>query len=101
MTRKIIDIPDAVIALNPDIGIFWCFGDTNEEQLATLDYTANGENLSPNPTNITTEQLLAKQTELQAEEDARVIQEPIDKANANQKLLDLGLTQAEVDAFKK
>jgi hypothetical protein len=24
-----------------------------------------------------------------------------DKANANQKLLDLGLTQAEVDAFKK
>ena len=74
MTRKIIDICDAVIALNPDIGIFWCFGGTNEEQLATLDYTANGENLSPNPTNITTEQILAKQAELQADFDAKQYQ---------------------------
>jgi len=36
----------------------------------------------------------------QARDDA-IAQEATDKANANQKLLDLGLTQAEVDAFKK
>ena len=36
----------------------------------------------------------------QARDDA-IAQEATDKANANQKLLDLGLSQAEVDAFKK
>jgi len=36
----------------------------------------------------------------QARDDA-IAQDATDKANANQKLLDLGLTQAEVDAFKK
>ena len=34
-------------------------------------------------------------------EDAAVAQLATDKSNANQKLLDLGLTQAEVDALTK
>ena len=42
-----------------------------------------------------------KADELKVAEDAAVAQEATDKANANQKLLDLGLTQAEVDTFKK
>ena len=101
LSIKHIRIPDAILALNPDIGLFWCFGDTNEEQLATLDYTANCENPSPNPTNITTEQILAKQAELQAIEDEKEATEDTNKTNANQKLLDLGLTQPEIDAFKR
>jgi len=43
----------------------------------------------------------AKIVELQAAEDARVAQEEADKTNGNQKLLDLGLSQAEVDAITK
>ena len=54
-----------------------------------------------NPTNITNQQISDKQTELQTAKEAAEAQEATDKANANQKLLDLGLTQAEVDAFKK
>ena len=45
--------------------------------------------------------ILAKQIELTEAEEAAVAQLATDKASANQKLLDLGLTQAEVDAFKK
>jgi len=54
-----------------------------------------------NPTNITNQQISDKQTELQTAKEAAEAQEATDKANANQKLLDLGLSQAEVDAFKK
>ena len=45
------------------------------------------------------EDLEAKKVELQAAEDAAVIQKATDKGTGNQKLLDLGLTQAEVDAL--
>ena len=44
----------------------------------------------------------AQEAQAEAEktaEDARVAQKAIDKTNGNQKLLDLGLTQAEVDAL--
>ncbi len=40
-----------------------------------------------------------KATELQTAEDAKVNQKATDKANGNQKLLDLGLTQAEATAL--
>jgi len=40
-----------------------------------------------------------KATELQIAEDAKVNQEATNKANGNQKLLDLGLTQAEATAL--
>ena len=45
--------------------------------------------------------ILAKQTELTEVEDIGIAQQATDRTNATQKLLDLGLTQAEVDAFKK
>ena len=52
-----------------------------------------------NPTNITNEQILAKQTKLQAEIEADE-QAAIDKkASGKQKLLDLGLTEEEVKAL--
>ena len=50
-----------------------------------------------NPDNITKEQILAKQTELQAVEDAK--SENVKKASGKQKLLDLGLTEDEVKAL--
>ena len=55
--------------------------------------------LDDNPTNITNQQILDKKTELDAAEAAAATQKPIDKASGNQKLLDLGLSQAEVDAL--
>ena len=101
LSIKTISVPDAIKALNPDIEAFWCFGNTTEEQLASLDYTAGGVNLSPNPTNITTQQITDKIAELQALEDAKADTEEANKASANQKLLDLGLSQEEVNAFKR
>ena len=50
-----------------------------------------------NPTNITKAQILAKQTELQAVEDAKP--ENVKKASGKQKLLDLGLDEDEVKAL--
>jgi len=50
-----------------------------------------------NPTNITKEQILAKQTELQAIEDAKP--EVIKKASGKQKLKDLGLDDEEIKAL--
>jgi len=50
-----------------------------------------------NPTNITKEQILAKQTELQAIEDAKP--EVIKKASGKQKLKDLGLDDDEIQAL--
>ena len=50
-----------------------------------------------NPTNITKEQILTKQTELQTAEDTKP--ENVKKASGKQKLLDLGLTEAEVKAL--
>jgi len=41
----------------------------------------------------------AKETELIAEADAAAAQKAADQANGNQKLLDLGLTQAEATAL--
>jgi len=53
-----------------------------------------------NPTNITKEQILAKQKELQIQ----IEQEKLDKEQANQsainKLKALGLTDAEIEAFR-
>ena len=48
-----------------------------------------------NTTPIAKADILAKQSELQTAEDNK----PNDKANGNQKLLDLGLTQAEATAL--
>ena len=53
-----------------------------------------------NPTNITKEQILAKQSELQAAEDAAVAQKATDKASAKAKLIaGEALTEAEADTI--
>jgi hypothetical protein len=43
--------------------------------------------------------ILAKQTELQAEEDNRIIQQEINKQSALNKLSALGLTEAEIKSI--
>jgi len=50
---------------------------------------------------ISKEDILAKQSELNTEEVTAEAQLATDKTNGNQKLLDLGLSQAEVDAITK
>tara|TARA_R110000787_G_scaffold153317_1_gene267186 strand:+ start:410 stop:664 length:255 start_codon:yes stop_codon:yes gene_type:complete len=50
-----------------------------------------------NTDNITKEQILSKQTELQTVEDAKP--HNVKKASGKQKLLDLGLSEAEVKAL--
>jgi hypothetical protein len=57
-------------------------------------YDINGNEVSIDMTAVDT-----KATELQTAEDAKVNQKATDKANGNQKLLDLGLTQAEATAL--
>ena len=53
-----------------------------------------------NPTNITKEQILTKQSELQEEEDAAVAQKATDKVNAKAKLISgESLTEAEADTI--
>lgn len=52
-----------------------------------------------NPTNITNEQILAKQAELQALEDNRLVLEEQNKQSALNKLKALGLNDAEIKAI--
>ena len=82
-----INIEDAIQAINPDAH-FRC-------KPANSTAGITWENCEPIPV----EDIVAKKAELQAAEDAAVAQEATDKTNGNQKLLDLGLSQAEVDAI--
>ena len=52
-----------------------------------------------NPTNITNEQILSKQTELQNIEENRIANELANKQSALTKLSALGLTEAEIKAI--
>ena len=70
---------------------------------STVSFTINNDDLDNivwhegNPTNITKEQILAKQTELQTIEDD--IPENINKASGKTKLKNLGLTDDEIKAL--
>ena len=70
---------------------------------ANAEYTIYDDDLDnivwhdDNPTNIIKAQILAKQTELQAIEDAKP--EVIKKASGKQKLKDLGLDDEEIKAL--
>ena len=86
-----INIEEAVLAINPDAS-FSCIPADNKYESIIWD---NGT--SP----ISKADVEAKIVELEEARTNAEAQEATDKANANQKLLDLGLTQAEVDAFKK
>ena len=66
-----------------------------EEDGTIKAYDANGNEF----TSIDMEAVNAKSSELQTEENAKETQKATDKSNGNQKLLDLGLTQAEATAL--
>ena len=56
--------------------------------------------LDDNPNSITEKQITDKQAELETEYDNNKAKEATDKANANQKLKGLGLTDDEIKAIK-
>ena len=74
---------------------------------ADAQFKYEGEDISTlvwsdgNPTNITNEQIEAKQAELQVAEDEVVAQKATNKVNALSKLEALGLSSAEIDALSK
>ena len=86
-----INIEEAIIAINPDAAFSCIPADNKYESIIWRNGT------SP----ISKADVEAKMVELEEAKTNAEAQEATDKANANQKLLDLGLTQAEVDAFKK
>ena len=61
------DIPTSILAIKSDAQVN-VSGSTIEEQINSIEW------LDGNPTNITNEQILAKQVELQAEYDAKQYQ---------------------------
>jgi len=83
-----IGICDAILALN-----------------STAQVSCSGENVNNliwhdgNPTNITNEQILAKQTELQTKENNKEIIKEQNKQSAFNKLSALGLTEAEIKSI--
>jgi hypothetical protein len=64
-----------------------------------LDDTFTALDINEQEVSINMDDVNAKATELQSEEQAKETQKETDKVNGNQKLLDLGLTQAEATAL--
>ena len=83
-----IGICDTILTLNPTAQVS-CSG----EDINTLVWHDN------NPTNITNQQILAKQIELQTAEDNRIEQDKINKQSALNKLKALGLNDAEIKSI--
>ena len=83
-----IDICTAILAIKSDAQV-----SVLREDITTLVWHDN------NPTNITNQQILNKQTELQNIEDNRIEQEQINKQSALTKLSALGLTEAEIKSI--
>ena len=84
-----ISIEETIKAINPNASMTVTYDANNDFEIEWKNNTAS----------ISKEDILAKQTELQTAEDAKETQKATDKANGNQKLLDLGLTQAEATAL--
>lgn len=83
-----IGICETILALNPTAQVS-CLG----ENVNTLEWHDG------NPTNITNEQILNKQIELQNIEDNRIEQEIANKQSALNKLKALGLNDAEIKSI--
>ena len=81
---------DAIKAINSDF-TGTITGNTEDELV--IDWNGEAE--------ISVADIQAKITELETAEADAVAQLATDKASGNQKLVDLGLTQAEVDAITK
>jgi hypothetical protein len=64
-----------------------------------LDDTFTALDITEQEVSINMDDVNAKATELQSEEQAKETQKETDKVNGNQKLLDLGLTQEEATAL--
>jgi hypothetical protein len=83
-----IGICETILALNPTAQVS-CSG----EDVNTIEWHDG------NPTNITNQQILNKQIELQNIEDNRIEQEIANKQSALNKLSALGLTEAEINSI--
>jgi len=83
-----IGICDTILALNSTAQV-----SCSKEDVNTLIWHDG------NPTNITNEQILAKQQELQIAADNAAAQEQANKQSALNKLKALGLTDAEITAL--
>jgi len=84
-----ISIEEAIKAINPNASM-------------TVTYDANNDfeiEWKNNTTSISKEDILAKQSELETAEANEETQKATDKASGNQKLLNLGLSQAEATAL--
>jgi len=84
-----INIEEAVLAINPSAS-FYCSPAHN-----TYENIVWREGTTP----IAKADIEAKKAELQTAKDAEDTQKATDKTNGNQKLIDLGLSHAEVDAL--
>ena len=82
-----IDIFDAIKAINPNANVI--IENEDFEKITWLN----------NTTPISKADIQAKMTELETAKANEENQKATDKANGNQKLLDLGLTQAEATAL--
>jgi hypothetical protein len=80
-------IIDAILTINPSARVSLADEDVN--QITWLEGTSS----------ISNEDILAKQSELVITDATAKAQKISDKASGNQKLLDLGLSQDEVDAL--
>ena len=83
-----INICTSILAIKSDAQVSVLGEDIN-----TLEWHDN------NPTNITNQQILAKQTELQLLEDNRIEQNIANKQSALNKLKALGLNDAEIKSI--
>ena len=83
-----ISIAEAVLGINSSASIDVLNNDVTQINWKDTPVISNAD-------------ILAKQVELQAIEDDKETQAAADKVSGNQKMLDLGLTQAEVDAITK
>ena len=83
-----INIAQAILGIKSDAQISY-----SNENINTLEWHDG------NPTNITNEQILSKQIELQNAEDNRIIQQEANKQSALNKLKALGLNEAEINSI--
>ena len=83
------DISSAILKLDPNAEVI-----VENNDITKITW------LDSNPNSITEKQITDKQAELETENDNNKAKEATDKANANQKLKDLGLTDDEIKAIK-
>ena len=83
------DISSAILKLDPNAEVI-----VENNDITKITW------LDSNPNSITEKQITDKQAELETEYDNNKAKEATDKANANQKLIDLGLRDDEIKEIK-